>query len=313
MSSLARVHRLRVTSALAVTLVLAGVAVGCGDDDDDAGEGSRTDGPSVEVLDAGAEPRRLLELDLAVGDVVHSQMAMEMASRTTVADTELAEVELPAILVDIRTEVLAVDDAEVTVEAEYGSVRVGAGGSDPATAAQVRPLIEQLEGVNFEVTATPNGEVIDAQTSGAENLDPAAASMLSQITEQPAQLSTPLPTEPVGPGARWEIANTFDLGGVDSDIVIAYTLEELSGDEYSLAATYEQTVLPGELPDGAGEIVGGEVSGSGEVQGKLGQMVPVSSELSNSGDIRFEVTADGGDAQEIVQHMEMAVRLAPRD
>jgi hypothetical protein len=254
----------------------------------------------------------VLELDLAVGDVVHSQMAMEMASSTTAADTEIAEVELPEILVDIRTEVVAVDDAEVTVEAEYASVRVGTGGSDPATAAQVRPLMEQLEGVRFEMTTTPNGELIDAQTSGTESLDPAAASMLSQITEQPAQLSTPLPTEAVGPGARWEVANTFDLGGIESDVVFGYTLDELSGDEYSLTATYEQTVLPGELPEDAGEIVGGELSGSGEVQGALDQLIPVSSEVSSSGDISFEVEA-GGDAQEIVQHLEMAVRLAPRD
>ena len=165
-----------------------------------------------------------------------------------------------------------------------------------------------FEGTSGTLSTTASGQLIEADLMLPDDIDPVLSSFATQIEDQFRSITIPFPEEPVGVGASWTVQTDLELSGVTSEMDSTYTLEELRGDRYTLAVEIEQTTEPGEI-EGGGEILSGNSTGTGRVDGDLGALLPIRSEATTEGTTAVEVPVEGGDPQELEQDVTVDLTL----
>jgi hypothetical protein len=80
--------------------------------------------------------------------------------------------------------------------------------------------------------------------------------MVVQIVQMLRDDAAPLPTEPVGVGARWQRVSTLDARNGHATQTDTYTLAELHGDKGRLDDVLAQTASPQLLPPAGGAGAG---------------------------------------------------------
>ncbi len=112
-------------------------------------------------------------------------------------------------------------------------------------------------------------------------LDPQMRQSMESGRQAMEQLSAPLPEEPVGIGARWQVEQLVDQNGLELKQKIVYQLVELEGKRASLKATITQTgdpqvtSLPNLPPGFTAELLSHSGAGSGRVELHLGRLEPL--------------------------------------
>ncbi|MDO9458275.1 hypothetical protein [Nocardioides sp.] len=270
-----------------LTLLSAGALAGCSDDDGGASTPSAEVTPTavgdralVEVLDPGADARRVLSLGLADGTTTDATLVI---SQEVVADDEPTVV--PPVTVPFALGVTAGDGDEVTTTQTYAAPTVDPTGAMPAAVARVEDAIGPIAGTTSQLVVRPDGTVVEA-TSGVD----AAA----QFDAQLRALVPVLPTTEVGVGARWSSTSVAEVGGALVDQVATYTLESLEDDTYGISVTIEQTYRPG--PVGDVEVRSGLGTVSARLDGTLGRLLPDRATGNVSTQVSYVV---GGEVTEV--------------
>lgn len=327
----------RTLTAVGLGLAVATALAGCGDDDEDGasdaadetpttasaeesdpaepteesdptesssapGEPPATDAPVVTVVAAGEAPGRLLEFDLEQGQRDTAVMRVEQ-----VWELEgMGRQDVPPMSMSFTTEVVDVTDAGYVMELTYGSATVEGHGVPAEDVRRLEESLAGLEGVSGEMTFRRDGSVTDSEIDVPAGADPMLATMLQQIDGQVASMATPLPDEPVGPGAVWESRATLELNGIEMTGTTTYTLEEVDGDELQLAFETDQAMQPGPLP--GGELISGEGLIEGSTTMSLRQMTPVASTAEGSTEMVMESMG-----QEMAMEIVMKVQVTTGD
>ncbi len=315
-------------SSLAALLLLASVLAGCGDDSgsdasDDTSSVEETptsseptegddDGPQLVLENAGAEPRVDLKVMPAEGASQHATMTTTMSMQATVDGERQPSAPAYPISMGMLIEVTDVaDDGSVTARFEYDEIKVLGKG---AYARQLEQSMAPLAGVEGTITTSPTGEPLESELDIPSGMDPAMSSTLEGFEDQLANLSPPLPDEPVGVGAEWTVTTSLEMNGLETENIYTYKVVELRGDTLVLDMSYEQSAEPQEvdapgLPAGATlNLDSMEVSGQGQVTVELGLLLPLESSADGGGAIRMTGEGDGSEF-EIVQEMHIKMEL----
>lgn len=294
----------RRTTAVALGVVAVLALAGCGDDKGEPEKGARPAGespsssvtatagpvgktPEIEVLDAGAEPRRVLELDLEEGHVEDGTMRITITSSADVGSAQAITVPM---VMPVRTTVTDVTGDRATVESTYGEVRVPrSGGLDEASRQQMLESMGPLNGTTIRVVydrsaRTVSSEVEYGEQGGSEVLE----RMLDDFANQSSNLSVLLPEEAVGVGARWQATSSVTVGGIISDLVMTYELTRVTDDGYTVTLTSRQTPRPGPVATG-GEIIGGRTDVTGTTEARHGLVGPYHATGTGHGTVTMEV------------------------
>lgn len=323
-----------VRSRLLVPLVAAATVVaGCGG----PGEQRRADPPSsshpradsertveastgrVELLEAGAEPREPLRLDLRPGDTTSATLEFQIRQEQEVDGRPVPPEPNPALRADLAFSVE--DAAGDTFVVRYGYDSFGVADPDDVPADVVEQVGAALEGFE-QVTGTTElnerGQTIGGSVDLPDEVRPSFADQVEQISDGIEQLSAPFPEEPVGIGARWMTTEEITVDGLTTRQQSIYHLVSHQDDRYVLDVTTTQTAedqaldLPG-APDVSAELTGFDVAGSGRIEGSTGRVVPRHSRAETEGTIRFslsEPNAEGGRSDgSIVQRQMVTMSL----
>jgi Family of unknown function (DUF6263) len=300
--------------AVALLIAASAALVACGDDDDGGGGGTEPsvgDDPVVELTDPGDGPRRRLVLEPEVGSELNATMGMTMEFDTVVDGEPVPTQDVPPLRMQMS---MVVDDAtseRIDSTFEYGNVRVGEG-TDPALAATIEQALAGLEGVTGTLSTTASGQLIEADVQVPADIDPTLSTFMTQIEDQLRSLTVPFPSEPVGPGATWTVDTALDISGVISQTHATYTLQDLRDNDYVLQAETEQTVEPGSVEGAPGEILGGDSTGIGRIEGRFDSLFPILSEATTSGSTTIEVPTEEGDEQELEQDITIDLNFRSR-
>jgi hypothetical protein len=126
-------------------------------------------------------------------------------------------------------------------------------------------------------------------------VNPAAKGLLDNVRQSIRSITTVLPEEPVGTGARWELAAPVESATFQLTQLSTFTLKELKGDKASLQVEVRQhappqpIALPGMHPGAMAQLTQLTASGSGTVGLDLGRLVPESSlSLTSVMDLQVE-------------------------
>ncbi len=253
------------------------VLVGCGDDGP-TGEATPTTSTApprvlgltpltVELIDAGAEPRQVLAHDIADGTSWTGDLTFDLS----VESVTTAHIEGESHL---DTESVG---AEGSVTARYGllDLDVSAQSGDPDV-----PPTEGTLDITGRVVVGPDrtataATVSTEATGDLAGIDAVAAGLDPRLSS----LLFPFPTEPIGNGAEWDISGPLPLFGTGVVLEARARLEQRQGGRFDIVVTVGLAT-----PDGQdGPQI--DLTGFGEIAGNVGSLGPSLGSIVTSGGI----------------------------
>ncbi|MFV1989148.1 MAG: hypothetical protein ACC652_00230 [Acidimicrobiales bacterium] len=253
-------HRTAIRSVL-VIVVLALIAASCGDSSDSAAdtvdtavqEGTvRTQSSealvqelpvTVQLLDAGDEPRELLRYTIPDGQIETLFMTQTATEQFTYDGNE-APASPTAVFETSMVVTVTSTGGSYREESEITSM-VSAGGTDPALTTQIDSVLERLVGIANVSLLDDRGRLLEQAYADPAQLADFNASLIRLLgdTEAVAQSPVPLPLEAVGIGSRWKTVDypslfdfetkrtsTFELIGLDGSLVEVRVSTQLEAD-----------------------------------------------------------------------------------
>lgn len=234
----------RILSALVLALVATASASSVSAQRRANGQRGRL--PTVRVLERGAEPREPLRYRIAQNATSPVDMRMEMTVRMTVSGREMPAVPMPAMVGRMTLRATSVGaDGTVHYGFTLDSFAPAPGYTGPAQVlTAVRSALASLVGTTGTGAMTNRGFVLDTQVNLPANADAGARQAIDSLRDSLRQLAAPLPAEPVGRGARWQVTMPIDAGGMSMQQVATYTLESVQGDRGHLQVRLTQSARP---------------------------------------------------------------------
>jgi hypothetical protein len=316
-------RRLGLLGLLGLIAVAGLLAGSCRDSERMPGPEAR---PVITLLDPGAEPRRPLRYRLAPGAEEILVMRTEMTVATRVDGTPLSSVDYPPVVMTLRLRVMnrdrdENDAAHVPGQARYEfaleAVDVeDAPGVQPEVVAAMRRHFQEVTGMTGSADIDARGFNWNARMQHprgqARDTTPAIRQMVDSASQGMDRMSAPLPEEPVGRGARWELRQTIEQNDVTLQQRTLVELVELDGQRGVLTTQITQRAdrqpmtITG-MPAGAAELLALDSTGSGRLQFDLDRLVPRST-LAMRSDYGVRVKTEG-EPQTIETHVEMRVEI----
>lgn len=258
--------------------------------DDDAS----AQGAGYELLEAGAEPRRLLRYDL--DNIQRSRAEVRVLSEADLsADGQaLPSMTIPEMVMEFTvSDIERLDGDLVRARVASDTMRFEAPENDPQAAQIAQMLNQQMGDISYSGSMNMNSAGQPSDVEFEINGESAMAEqMRSNLYSTLDQLATQLPSEPVGIGARWRVTQSVSEGMPFPITTSAiYTLEESEGTRVVLGVTLEEMETPEVVNDPAtGEELPVEIDEL-SVRGQ-GQLTTHLDRLLGEGTMELTVTMD---------------------
>lgn len=232
----------------------------------------------VRVLDAGAEPRAVLRYDIPAGTKQSTDMRMAMQLEVRASGNDLPRQKIPDLVLRIDLDAATRDAAGVHVEGIITKVTTEPKDDEEKKLARgMSAALAGIQGLKISYVATPEGRVRDVAIAKGAKVDSTALSMLDQMKQSFDSMVVPLPTEPVGVGAVWQVVGRMKAG---AEVVqfAHFTLKKRTGDQIELESELTQLAaaravsMPGNGMTGKLEEF--RSSGKGSIRADLRKLVP---------------------------------------
>ncbi|MHC4461468.1 MAG: DUF6263 family protein [Planctomycetota bacterium] len=262
--------------------------VGCRKTDSEDSEGGNDSKvgakTTVKLLDPGAQPRTLLRYKFQANRTEKMVMEMSMAMAMQIGDQKQPETQVPAtrmtMTIDSK-EVSPEGDLHYEFELEQAEV-LPKPGANPAVVNAMKQQMSSAQDLRGSATVTSRGFTRDVEIKPLPGIDPQIRQSMDEMKQSINQMSAPLPEEPVGRGARWQVTMPVETSVMKVTQIATYTLSEIQGDKVKFDITIKQSALPQEI-DTPGAAPGGKVfleslksSGKGTVELQMTNLVPTS-------------------------------------
>lgn len=261
------------------------------------------------VLEPGAAPLHLLRYTLAPGARTTVELALDLD-----IDAGGLGGTLPTVIVQSEIAVLEVrPDASALIRTTILDVRAQDRAGTLMPARSMTEHMQLLRGIALVGELRPDGGLGElALGPTATPLPPALAQQLDSVRRGLAQLAMPLPTTPVGIGARWTYGRTIrpaastDLA-VDMHARTTITLTDLALPRVTFTSTTEVTGADQRVTQAGLTVAVSKIAGTGHGAGTLdlGQLT-LTGELAQS---LTSVMEAGGETTPM--RMDMATRFGP--
>ena len=269
----------------------------------------------VQLLDAGAEPRRELRYNLAAmqGGAIVMDMDMDMTMSNPMMPATAQILPRMSMQMSLQNVQVMTGDRlryDFTLNQTQILPRTGA---DPA-------LIPVLETAMATMGAMSGYAVIDSRGSTIETdmvsttTDPAMAAQLQSIEDSMKNMTAPFPLAAVGPGARWSVPMEVSNAGFTISQTATYELVSLTGDAVILNMTISQSaqaqrIESPDVPPGMAMYIDSYSGvGTGTMTIQLSSLVPTSTMTLDS-DTAMSVD-DGAGNRVPVMAMEMRLGMS---
>jgi len=238
----------------------------------------------VKLLDAGAQPRKALRYKFQAGQsetmvmVMNTSMAMEMG------DQKRPETKIPTTQMTMTLESKEVSpQGHLRYEFKMDKADVlDDPGANPMMVNAMKQSMNSLVGMSGWATVTPRGFTTDAEIKMPDGIDPVTEQAMDSTKQSMTQMSAPLPAEPVGKGARWQVSMPLETNGMKIVQTATYELLEVQGDkvkfdvEITQSAESQEMNMPGTPPGTKISLESLTTSGKGTVELQMTDLVPTS-------------------------------------
>ena len=257
--------------------------------------------PEVVLLEPGKAPRVRLRYDLP--DSYREKIGMTMVMAMEMGTSgQTVRLQLPPLGMEMQLDVIEkLDDSRVRCKFAVTGAKVLPGGD--ATFATMRDHLgrelKKAVGVAGTLVMDDRGLSRGMDLALPPDMDPQMRSAMESSRQAMEQLSSPLPEEPVGVGARWQVEQTIEQNGLRLAQKSVYQLVKLKGARGSLKTTITQSAdpqvvaLPNLPADFKAELLSHSGKGKGGVELDLKRPVPRRSTVAIKTDSSIKVTGQG--------------------
>jgi hypothetical protein len=183
--------------------------------------------PQLKLLSPGAEPRAVLRLQPQPGDKQVLTMVMKMAMGIEMAGQPAAQnVKIPPLKMDLAVEIKSVSDTgDIVYSIAYSELGIeNEAGAAPEMVQAIKAALDNLSGMSGIGTNTSRGFSKGFAAEIPPGTDPQTHQMIGQMSESLGSLSSPLPEEAVGLGAKWETKMPIKSQGMTIDQTVVSEL-----------------------------------------------------------------------------------------
>lgn len=251
---------------------------------------------TTEVVDAGAEPREVVQFRPAQGTRQEARLTTTATVQQQIDEQPAQDFSSPQLtmpLTALVTQGASKDTPATTIDMTLGEL----GTPDDATNELLTPAIGSHAGFTMNLS----GAITALRLRPDPDAQNKARSMIEQAFYQAVYRTVAFPDEPVGVGAVWRIRQQV-MSAVALDQVTTATLKEREGDRLTIEVQVEQTPISPvfELPNGVGtlNVDSYVLTGSGSVVVDPSLPLPVSGTIAVEGSQSF---SDPSDAMRLSQ------------
>jgi hypothetical protein len=225
--------------------------------------------PVVKLLSPGKDPKKPMRMTAKVGlrrtVVMRIKMGMEMA----MGENKVRGI-LPEIRITMDLNVTNVSaDGDIRYEFKFNKAEVLEDAQvDNKDALVPKAALAEMRGMKGHVIVSSRGFTKEADlVIPPKMMDPETKQFMEEIKQSPYQMSSPLPEEAVGVGAKWLTTATVKQDGMVLKQSITSELRSLSGDAAKVSFTIK-------LTGSAVDLKSFTSSGNGEMNLDLGRLIP---------------------------------------
>jgi len=286
-----------------------------GTDASEAQSATSTATSQVKLLEAGAEPRKVLRLHPNPGDKQTLRLTLKMSIETKMGEMQSQAMKLPAMTMNMDTTVKGVSDkGDITYDLMMGDTTLA---DDPGGNAQLGELMKAalggVKGMTGTGTVSSRGIAKGMEFKVPTDADAQTRRVMDQMKDSFSSIAAPFPEEAVGPGARWEAKIPIKSQGMTIDQTSTCELVSIEGERATTKNTFtqrasnqkvESPAMPGLKVD-LNKMVG---TGTGQSTLDLGKLLPVAgtTDLHSETDMAMNM---GGQKQPISTKMDLNVHL----
>jgi hypothetical protein len=274
----------------------------------------------IEVVNPGSEPRRKLRFRVPDRRRETANLVLKTSAKTTLADNPTPPVNLPINVIQMETEVTKVEpNGDMQVKFRYPSVQVVAVDDkvSPDAVKLMRTTFSKLTNLQGELVLDERGQTKSSKFSLPAQSDPILQQLSSQLTNSFNQVSSPIPEEAIGKGAKWRATNYVKASGIKIEQVAYYHLTSLQDNVATIDIKMEQKALPQVLelpglpPDLAVNLISFDTQGRGRLRMSLDRLLPLNSTilLNSKGEMSVKIpNSDRELNTKIETSMDMLIR-----
>lgn len=270
----------------------------------------------VELIEPGTPPLQDIRYKPRVGETQTAVMTISMDMTMSLAGNAMPTQAIPAQKVTFDTTVEEISgDGDIKFGFIYTSAEVVDDPKNPsAMAPMLKDMIMSLEGATGSATVTDRGMTKSAEFNIPEDMAPQMKQMLEGMKESMNRISSPVPSEPIGLGAKWKVTQDLVANGMQIMQTSTHEITKFDSGGFTMTVKVTQTADPQEiknaaLPAGTKlSLVSLDTDGEGTSQVETASIIPVQSSLS----IKTQSTMDmevAGQKQQMTTDLTMAMEL----
>ncbi len=274
--------------------------------------------PQVKLIEAGAEPRKVLRLHPKPGDKQTLGMTMNMAMEMKMGESEIPPIKMPAIKMTMDATVKSVSpEGDITYEMSMSDASVA---DDPNVMPQIAEALKSafggMKGTSGTGMISNRGVGKGTELKAPTGASPQVSQVMDQMRESFSTLSASLPEEAVGAGAKWEVQRQIKSQGMTLEQTAKYELLSVEGERFTAKSSIaqhasnqkiENPALPGMKID-VSKMTG---NGTCEIKTDLTKVLPSEGTMNLRSDMSMAMDM-GGQKQAMNMKLDLDMRLATK-
>lgn len=275
-------------------------------------------GSQVKLLQAGAEPRKALRLAPKAGDQQTLGITMKMGMDLKMGEMEMPAMKIPPISMDMTVAIKEVSPTgDISYEMVMGEATMGEDpDASPEIAEAMKTSLGGVKGMTGTCKVSNRGINLGVEMKASSGANAQMQQALDQVKDSMDRVSSPLPEEAVGPGAKWESGTTVKSQGMTIKQTATYELVSFEGGRATIKTTITQNAANQKIsnPSMAGikvDVTKMTSTGGGSATWDLSKILPMEATIDLKSDMAMGIPT-GGEQQNMTMKMDMNLRLQSR-
>jgi hypothetical protein len=256
----------------------------------------------LELLDAGATPRQEIKFRPLANSQQTLTMTMGMSMDMVFGETPMPKTNIPKIAMKVDLKVGKIEPSgDINYSFNYSEINAIADrDTPPELTASIQKSMQTLVGFGGDLVIGSDGRVKSQKLKLPKTIEPSMKQSLEQLTKSLEQMSTQLPSQPVGVGAKWQTTNSLTVSDIQLNQSMIYEVVALDASGMTVKCKISQSAPPQNIavPGAAAnsntkiKVDSLDSTGEGTYVMRFDSLLPVSGNMSSVTDSKMSVQSD---------------------
>lgn len=245
--------------------------------------------PQLKVISTGTGNKEKLRFTPKVGAKQTVNVTLNKDTLMSIGDFKMPRAKLPAYIITLDSTVTKVEpNGDISYDIAYSDVNIkGDAQTRPELIRVISKQIGQLENFKGSAVIDNQGRTKQINYVIPSTVDVNIKFLVEQLSNSLQQLSSPVPEEAVGTGAKWQVSSDASINGINLKQTTNYELVNVKDGVATLNVNLQQQEKSTQVIDYPGlpldgiltlQSFKGNAKGTATIQ--LDKVMPVSSQLS---------------------------------